>query len=561
MPRTIPIRNLKDTSGISELYHTLNEPIFIKKTRRKRRHQLRERLQKEGNKMKKVLSMILVFALLAGCAAVSAETVTETAGFMIPATVTARFDAAMEELLPEIAGQYRLEKEDDAWGFLNLNYYSKEPAVTFSFGFPEGTEKSETVPASSVGFMLIGDMPEETEKAIVFCFVRTITDEYPDNPGLVQEIENWFASEKEPESVFTFQGYKITVTGEAPGFWMYSIEQTEEYVEAGEVILPSFLTPAVFTEKLNAQMDALADQYADELGEERVSMVKQFKLTKKDDRGWSVAYGTDRWDIEVTFRYPDGAQTSDNEPGESLNLMISDSVPEDAVKLAVYTFQMIIASEYQEEDITEELTEWFATVADNPNAECILPDGRYSLLLTPTESGLYYAIVPKNHNDWEIMRQNWTDDTFKAAPADVNALRTISIAGYEYVMGKSTPQDFVDDGWTIELEDGQFMYICDADGNNTGIYIKSRDNAMDAPVTRIEAVDAEILIEYCGFDGSEGSSWEDMENWLIAEYGAEIVTEEEETFCEARIPVFDGQYTNFFIFSYDSAPVLALEEN
>lgn len=44
MARTIPIRNLKDTSGISELYHTLNEPIFIKKMRRKLWHQLREKI-------------------------------------------------------------------------------------------------------------------------------------------------------------------------------------------------------------------------------------------------------------------------------------------------------------------------------------------------------------------------------------------------------------------------------------------------------------------------------------------------------------------------------------
>lgn len=31
MPRIIPIKDLKDTSGVSELCHTLNEPIYITK--------------------------------------------------------------------------------------------------------------------------------------------------------------------------------------------------------------------------------------------------------------------------------------------------------------------------------------------------------------------------------------------------------------------------------------------------------------------------------------------------------------------------------------------------
>ena len=31
MPQIIPIKDLKDTSGISELCHTMNEPIYITK--------------------------------------------------------------------------------------------------------------------------------------------------------------------------------------------------------------------------------------------------------------------------------------------------------------------------------------------------------------------------------------------------------------------------------------------------------------------------------------------------------------------------------------------------
>ena len=121
--------------------------------------------------MKKILSMILALALLAGCAAALAETAAETAGCLIPATATARFDAALEELLPGEAAQYRLSADT---GFMNLTYNSQRPAVTFSFEFPEGTEKSETAQASMMSFMMFGEMPEDTEKAILACFIRTM---------------------------------------------------------------------------------------------------------------------------------------------------------------------------------------------------------------------------------------------------------------------------------------------------------------------------------------------------------------------------------------------------
>ena len=356
--------------------------------------------------MKKILSIILALALLAGCAAALAETAAETAGCLIPATATARFDAALEELLPGEAAQYRLSADT---GFMNLNYNSQIPAVTFSFEFPEGTEKSETTQASMMSFMMFGEMPEDTEKAILACFIRTITEDYADDAGTVQRIEDWFAAEKEPNAVFVLPACTITVVGEGPGFRMYNIERAVADGEAVTVVLPSYLTPAVFTAEFNEMMDALADRYADELGEDGVRLVKSLHLTVKDDQGMIVAYGTSGWEIEASFYYPDGMQTSDDEPAMIMNLIISDSVPLNAAKLAVYSFKMILAYEYRDdESIVDELTDWFAT-ADDPSDICILPDGKYSLNTVVVDSNVHYAILPEGHNDWEIMRKDWTD--------------------------------------------------------------------------------------------------------------------------------------------------------
>ncbi len=155
---------------------------------------------------------------------------------------------------------------------------------------------------------------------------------------------------------------------------------------------PFFMTPSVFVDYFNAMMTALADNYADTLGEDGVSMIKEnFTIVQKDEAMPIAYYGSKDWRIEAAFYYPDAENPTDTMPAYVMNLAIKTGTPDVAAYFARRAFSMMIAYEYQDDAITQGLAEWIENVTD-PADMFSIPG--YTVNVFMTEEYTQYAVIP-----------------------------------------------------------------------------------------------------------------------------------------------------------------------
>lgn len=161
--------------------------------------------------------------------------------------------------------------------------------------------------------------------------------------------------------------------------------------------VPAFMTPREFVSRFNAMMNAMADHYADFLGEDGVKVLKdQFTITVADPQGNILYFGNNDWSVEAGFTYADADTAADTSPALTLNLTIKGSVPEIAAYLTKYGLQMMIAYEFQEEVSAEELANWFDT-AESPADIFQIPG--YTLNVLKTNDYIQYAVLPPAENN------------------------------------------------------------------------------------------------------------------------------------------------------------------
>ena len=164
----------------------------------------------------------------------------------------------------------------------------------------------------------------------------------------------------------------------------------EGKTDTGET--PFFMVPADFVQYYNAVMEALADQYAEQLGEEDVRIVKEeYTLTQSDPNGVLAYYGNNDWSVEAGFMYADAASASDTSPALILNFTIKEGVPDGAVFLAKYAFRMMIAYAYRDEVSVDELADWIENVEDSADV-FTLPG--YTLNFLKSGEQIQYAVLP-----------------------------------------------------------------------------------------------------------------------------------------------------------------------
>ena len=160
-----------------------------------------------------------------------------------------------------------------------------------------------------------------------------------------------------------------------------------------EAAVPSFLTPSEFVSKFNSVMEALADKYADQLGEEGVKIVKEeYTIVQEDIQGAYSWYGNRDWSIEVGFVYADEGSVSINAPALQLNFNIKAGVPDAVRDFAVYSLKMMIAYEYQNDIVLDDLYTWFST-AEEPGDIFTLPGYELSILKNE-EFTKYMFLIP-----------------------------------------------------------------------------------------------------------------------------------------------------------------------
>ena len=164
--------------------------------------------------------------------------------------------------------------------------------------------------------------------------------------------------------------------------------------------VPSFLTPSTFVSNYNALMSALADKYADQLGEEGVQIVKEdYSIVQEDPVDVFAYYGNKDWTIEAAFVFQDAASLSYNAPALQLNFNIKSGVPDAVKEFAVYTLKMIIAYEYQNEISVDDLSTWFAT-ANEPSNLFKFPGYTLSTLVTD-EYTQYMFLIEADRNPYK----------------------------------------------------------------------------------------------------------------------------------------------------------------
>ena len=157
---------------------------------------------------------------------------------------------------------------------------------------------------------------------------------------------------------------------------------------------PAFMTPSVFAEYFNGMMNALADEYADNLGEEGVEIVKtSYVLTQEDvPDGSIVYYGNNDWSLETSFLFGDQVDYYMGYPALIVNLSIKTGTPESAVYLAKTAMAMVIGYHLQGSVGIKDLTKWFDTVND-PSDVFQLSAG-YTLNYIATDAYVQYAVLP-----------------------------------------------------------------------------------------------------------------------------------------------------------------------
>lgn len=176
----------------------------------------------------------------------------------------------------------------------------------------------------------------------------------------------------------------------------YGPEETETAAPAETGMVdnstPLFMIPSHFVERYNALMVALADQYAEQLGEEGVRIVKEdYTITQTDPVGEIIYYGNNAWSIEAGFMYGDAASASETAPALIMNYTIKAGVPDGAVFLTKYAIQMMIGYDFQDQVSLDDLTKWFDS-AENPEDIFTLPG--YTLNVYKTDEQLTYAVLP-----------------------------------------------------------------------------------------------------------------------------------------------------------------------
>ena len=187
------------------------------------------------------------------------------------------------------------------------------------------------------------------------------------------------------------------------------------------VTAPTYMTPSVFINYYNAMINAMAEIYADDLGEEGVAILNdEYTITQVDIQSTLAYYGTAKWDIEAGFSYPDGVEPTDDTPAQVLNFAIKEGTPEGAAQIATYIFKMIIAYEYQDDELTAKIDEWFAAEPDPTNV-FQLPG--YTLNAFVLQGNTQYAIIPtdeayKTSVQDKLEQQNQEPDSVSTGNAD-----------------------------------------------------------------------------------------------------------------------------------------------
>ncbi len=162
---------------------------------------------------------------------------------------------------------------------------------------------------------------------------------------------------------------------------------------AAEENAPPFMIPTYFLQRFNTMMEALAEKYADALGEEGVQIINQdYVLTYKVTDGTTLDYYNLPDNVTARFFYPDEASVSEDTPAMMMSLIITSGVPEDVVNYFVlYIFKTMIAYDFQDDVSLDELSEWFDT-AEDPNNIFSIPG--YTLNVIKTDDMMLYAVMP-----------------------------------------------------------------------------------------------------------------------------------------------------------------------
>ena len=162
--------------------------------------------------------------------------------------------------------------------------------------------------------------------------------------------------------------------------------------------IPAFMTPAVFVEYYNGMMIALADQYADALGEEGVAIVKQdYVMTQDDQQGEIVYFGNNNWSVEAGFLFADQIDYYANAPALTMNFNIKDNTPDGAVFLAKTALKMVIGYHFQDQVSMDDLSNWF----DTADTSTVFQLPGYTLNLIYGEGYTQYAILlPADQNPY-----------------------------------------------------------------------------------------------------------------------------------------------------------------
>ena len=163
--------------------------------------------------------------------------------------------------------------------------------------------------------------------------------------------------------------------------------------------VPAFLTPSVFASYFNSMMTALADKYAEALGEEGVAIVKEdYTITKQDPQGVFVYLGNNEWTIEAGFLFESEADYLVNAPALTLNFSIRNTVPDGAVYLTKRVLTSLIAYHFQGAVEYKDLEDWFNT-ADDPSDTFALPG--YTLSFLRSQDYTQYAMtLPAEKNPY-----------------------------------------------------------------------------------------------------------------------------------------------------------------
>ena len=357
--------------------------------------------------MKKMISCLLALVLLASCTTAPAES--EPADFFcpeeniatkIPAGATARYEdgnglviyAGSEGAIPFVIVSRRPQemKFKDPENYLN-NVYREHMEEEYGDGFlgmnPAKTWETGGKELLGARYMYkVGDVP--------------VT--------LLRLIEIRDGGDVEYTAKFKDDTEGITLAALDLAVQYYRETDTEMPDDSGTPgTVPAFLVPAEFITRFNSLMEALADEYAEQLGDENVQGLKKYyTLTEKDPQGSIVYFGTKNWQVEASFYFPDNNDPAETMAAQLMNFAIKKETPEIAADFARRIFELLIAYEYQEDVSPDELNNWAETVSD-PADTFAIPG--YTVNAIFAEEYIQYAILPAGAAVPEGIEDNMTE--------------------------------------------------------------------------------------------------------------------------------------------------------